>query len=133
MALVRGDVRGMGEAPGDRGVKLYKQELYGIGYDFTLPISDVYDGQTSAAVLDFRRNAGLPVVDVIDDDFAGKLAEAFDYLAARGEARQEPVPGGGPTVRTEDILVTGRATRGGGLVWLLVAAVGAWAWSRSRA
>lgn len=122
--------QGLGEVLGDKGVFIYKAQLYGIGYAFPLPLGDVYDAPTSAAVLDFRRNAGLPAVDAIDDDFAEELARTFDYLAAQGKVRQVPVRdvAGG---RQEDVLITAKPPKASGLGLLLLAAAGLW-WASRR-
>lgn len=109
--------RGLGDyAPGQSGVDVELAQRALVTLGFTVPITGVYDAATSAAVLEFRGATGLKYMDVIDDEFLGRL---YDEVDAAGDTSR--LPGGGMTGgRTGEINISGKTTFGFGLFGLLL-------------
>ncbi len=79
-----------GQGAGSASFRTDQGTLYELGFD--VDKSGVYDAKTSAAVLEFRGAAGLPIVDRIDDAFEFALGEQYDAALAAGQTRSQRKP-----------------------------------------
>jgi peptidoglycan hydrolase-like protein with peptidoglycan-binding domain len=79
-----------GSTPGTASFRTDQGTLYELGFD--VDRNGVYDAKTSAAVLEFRGAAGLPIVDRIDDAFEYALGVQYDAALAAGQLRSQKAP-----------------------------------------